>query len=278
MRKLISKINKFSKTGKISIIIIFLFIILAIFTPLVTSYSFRIPSGKPLEAPSLVHILGTDDLGIDIWAQICYGARVSLIVGLGTALLAGLGGSIIGILAGYFGGIIDKILMRTTDMMIVIPELPIMIVLAAFFGPSLINIIIVLSLFSWTMPARIVRSQILHLKEENYIIAAKSYGAGFFYLTYKHFIPHILPLIMVNIIRIVNKAVIAEASLAFLGLGDPTSKSWGIMLYYAMNFSGIYFTDFWKWWIISPLVAILTLVLAIAFISRDLEKVIDSKI
>jgi len=83
---------------------------------------------------------------------------------------------------------------------------------------------------------------------------------------------------MVSIIRIINKAVVAEASLAFLGLGDPTSKSWGIMLYYAMNFNGIYFTDFWKWWIISPLVAILALVLAVAFISRDLEKLIDSKI
>ncbi len=278
MKNIISKINKFSITGKISVIIIFIFIILAIFTPVITTYSYRIPSGGSLEAPSLTHILGTDDLGIDIWAQICYGARISLIVGLGTAFIAGLGGSIIGILAGYFGGIIDKILMRITDMIIVIPELPLMIVLAAFFGPSLVNIIIVLSLFSWTRPARIIRSQILHLKQENYIIAAKSYGAGFFYITYKHFIPHLLPLIMVSIIRIINKAVVAEASLAFLGLGDPTSKSWGIMLYYAMNFNGIYFTDFWKWWIISPLVAILALVLAVAFISRDLEKLIDSKI
>jgi len=128
------------------------------------------------------------------------------------------------------------------------------------------------------MPARIIRSQVLHLKEENYIIAAKSYGAGFLYITYKHFFPHLLPLIMVNIIRIVNRAIIAEASLAFLGLGDPTSKSWGIMLYYAMNFSGIYFTEFWKWWIISPLIAILVLVVAVAFVGRDLEKIVDSKI
>lgn len=278
MKKIISNLNKFSITGKIAVLIIFIFLILAIFTPIVTTYSYRVPSGSSLEAPSLTHILGTDDLGIDIWAQICYGARISLIVGLGTALLAGLGGSIFGMIAGYYGGIIDRVLMRVTDMIIVIPELPLMIVLAAFFGPSLINIIIVLSLFAWTRPARIIRSQILHLKQENYIKAAKSYGAGFFYITYKHFVPHILPLIMVNIIKIINKAVVAEASLAFLGLGDPTSKSWGIMLYYATNFSGIYFTEFWKWWVISPLVAILALVLAVAFISRDLEKIIDSKI
>lgn len=278
MKNILNTIKKFSITGKISIAVLALIIILAIFAPVFTEYYYRIPSGEAFEKPSLNHILGTDDLGIDIWSQICYGARISILVGIGTALLAGLGGSLIGILAGYFGGKTDKLLMRFTDMMIVIPDLPVMIVLAAFFGPSIINIIIVLSIFSWTMPARLIRSQILHLKEESYIRAAKSYGAGFFHLTYKHFFPHILPLIMVNVIKIVNKAVVAEAGLAFLGLGDPTSKSWGVMLYHGLNFDGIYFTDFWKWWIVSPLTAILILVLAVAFISRDMEKVIDTKI
>lgn len=278
MKNILNKIREFSVTGKISLFILLLIIITAIFAPLLTEFSYRLPSGEAFESPSFNHLLGTDDLGIDIWSQISYGARISLLVGIGTALLAGIGGTIIGVLAGYFGGKTDRVLMRFTDMMIVIPDLPVMIVLAAFFGSSIFNIIIVLSLFSWTIPARLVRSQILHLKEENYIKAAKSYGAGFFHITLKHFIPHILPLMMVNVIKIVNKAVIAEASLAFLGLGNPTSKSWGVMLYHGLNFNGIYFTDFWKWWILSPLIAILILVLSIAFISRDMERIIDTKI
>lgn len=278
MKRMLKKIRKFSWSGKLSLLIIFSILFIVIFTPYLTKYSYRIPSGEALEAPSNLHILGTDDLGIDLWSQICHGARISILVGLGTALLAGVGGSIIGMLSGYFGGIADKILMRFTDMMIALPDLPVMIVMGAFFGSSLKNIIIVLTLFSWTMPARLVRSKVIYLKEESYIKVARSYGAGFWYITYKHFIPHSFPLIMVSIIKLISKAIVFEASLSFLGLGDPTSKSWGLILHHALNFKGIYFTDYWKWWIISPLVAITSMVIAIAFISREFEKIIDTKI
>jgi peptide/nickel transport system permease protein len=278
MRNIIKKFEQFSITGKLAMTVVIFVMFLGVFANILAVHPHDVPSGKSLEPPSSSHWLGTDDLGIDLWAQVCSGARISIIVGFGTALLAGIGGSMIGIFSGYFGGITDKIIMRLTDIMIVLPDLPMMIVLGAFFGPSMKNIILVLALFSWTIPARIVRSKILSMKQEKYILAAKSYGAGFIYLTIKHFLPGILPLVMVSVIRLVSKAIVAEAGLSFLGLGDPTSKSWGLILNHAINFRGIYFTDYWKWWVVSPLVAITILVAAIAFISRDLEKVLNTKL
>ncbi|SHN85653.1 ABC transporter permease [Desulfitobacterium chlororespirans] len=238
----------------------------------------KIPSGNALEAPSLDHWLGTDDLGIDIFAQICHGAVISMLVGFSTALLAGIGGSSLGILAGYYGKWIDKLITGLCDVMMSIPQLPLMIVLGAFFGASLTNIVLVIALLSWVGPARTARSKVLAMRHENFIAAAKSYGAGFRHLAVKHFIPGLLPIISVGMIRIVSHAVVAEAGLSFLGLGDPLSKSWGIILNRSINFPGIYFTDFWKWWIMSPLAALLILVVAVAFISRDLEKIVNTKI
>ena len=280
MQSLKTKLQPLSKLtlmGKIGVVIFLLIIAMALFGNFLSPYPHNMPSGNALEAPSLKHWLGTDDLGIDIWAQICYGARISVSIGLSTALLAGIGGSIIGIIAGYFGKKTDKVIMRITDIIIVLPDLPVMIVLGAFFGPDIKNIIIVLSLFLWTFPARIIRSKVLSLKEEKYFLAAKSYGAGFKHLVLRHFIPHISPLIMISIIKIASRAIIAEASLAFLGLGDATSKSWGMILNRAINFKGIYFTDFWKWWVLSPVIAILLLIVSVGFISRDVEKILNSK-
>lgn len=278
MKKLTEIFKRFSFWGKTSSAVLMMVILVALFSPYLSSFTSQIPSGESLEPPGSRHWLGTDDLGIDLWAQICYGARVSIIIGFGTALLAGVGGSIAGIFSGYYGGITDKILMRITDMIIVLPDLPMMIVLGAFFGPSLKNIIIVLALFSWTGPARIVRSKVLSLKQAASVTAARSYGAGFWHLTMRHFLPAILSVVLVSMIRLVSRAVVAEAGLAFLGLGDPTSKSWGLILNHAINFSGIYFTDYWKWWMISPLAAITLLVIAVAFLAREMEKMVDTKL
>ena len=240
--------------------------------------SYRIPSGTSLEAPSLQHPFGTDDLGIDVLAQICHGAWVSLLVGLGSAALAGVGGSILGLLAGYSGMWVDKVICGLCDIMAVLPHLPLMIVLGAFFGPSMRNIILVIALLSWVGPARIARSEVLSMKHEKYIVASKSFGASFFHVLFKHLLPGLFPVITVSTIRIISRAIIAEAGLTFLGLGDPTSKSWGVILNRAMSFRGIYFTEFWKWWIIPPLLALILLVVSVALIGRDLEKITNRKL
>lgn len=274
---MITAYKKLTPSGRASIIAILIIVIAGILAGRLSVYPYNSPSGTALQPPDARHWLGTDDLGIDLWAQICYGARLSIIVGMGTALLAGIGGCLIGTISGYFGGLTDKIVMRVTDVMIVLPDLPMMIVIGAFFGPSIGNIILVLALFSWTASARIIRSKIMSVKQENYITAAKSYGAGFWHFALKHFFPVVLPIVAVSIIRLAGRAIVAEASLSFLGLGDPTSKSWGLILNHAMNFEGIYFTEFWKWWITAPLLAITIMVSAIAIFARDLEKFVNTK-
>ena len=272
------KTKDFSLPGKVSLAVILFVLLIAVLAPWIAIHPHNSASGPPLSPPGGGHPLGTDELGIDLWAQICYGARVSLLVGFGTALLAALGGGLAGIVSGYLGGWPDKVLMRLIDILIVLPDFPLMIVLAAFLGPSLFNIILVLALFSWVLPARIVRSQVLTLKEQSYIKSAQTYGAGVWYLIWKHFFPEVFPLVAVNMIRLTGRAIVAEAGLSFLGLGDPTSKSWGLIIHHATSFKGIYYTDFWKWWLLYPWLALTTIVISLAFVSRELERMADPRL
>ena len=274
----ISFVRNLTLAGKIALGLIIAVIILGLGAEVFSVYSPLAPSGETLESPSLRHWLGTDDLGVDLWAQICYVARISVLVGFGTALLAGVGGTVVGILSGYYGGRLDRIIMRIVDLSIALPDLPVMVLLGAFWGPSLYNIILALAVFSWSIPARTVRSQILAIKQEKYIAAARSYGADFFHLTLRHFGPGVSTLAAVGMIKVTGRAIVAEAGLSFLGLGDPTSRSWGLIMNHALNFKGIYFTEYWKWWITAPLLAITILVAAIAILARDGERLANAKV
>lgn len=267
-----------SGMGKGAIIVILMMVLLAIFAPLLTSLPPNVSSGPPLVPPGGKHLLGTDELGVDLWAMICHGARVSIAVGVGTALLAGLGGGLVGMLAALKGGWVDRVVMRVVDVMVALPSLPVMIVLAAFFGSSVTNIILVLAIVSWAMPARIVRSQGLVLKEQPYIKMASFYGASTWYMLRKHFLPELLPILAVSMIRLTSMAIIAEASLAFIGLGDPTSRSWGLIINHAINFRGIFFTDFWKWWLVYPWLMLTLLVTAFALLGRELERLAEPRV
>jgi peptide/nickel transport system permease protein len=265
-------------TGKIGLAILVLTAVMALLAPYLAVHSPFTASGETLQPPGNGHLLGTDNMGVDIWAQLCYGARISLYLGFATALLAGFGGSIIGIAAGYWGGKVDRVILSFIDIMLVLPRLPMIIFTAAFFGSSLENIIIVLVAFNWMGPARLVRSQVLSLREQDYILAAKSYGAKFWYMLRKHLIPELAPIIMVSMVRLASRGIVAEAGLAFLGLGDPSSKSWGMMIYYATNFRGIYFTPFWQWWLLYPWLAITILVVGFALVGRDMERSTDPRL
>lgn len=276
--ELLQKIKEFTLLGKASLLVILLIVLVAVLAPYMSVHPHNFSSGPPLTPPGGKHFLGTDELGVDLWAQICYGARVSLLVGFGTSLLAAFGGGLIGIVAGYLGGWLDRVIMRVTDLMIVLPDLPVMIVMAAFFGPSLLNIILVLVLFSWVFPARIVRSQVMMLKQQGYIKAAETYDAGAWYLIRRHFLPEVFPLIAVHMIRLAGRAIVAEAGLSFLGLGDPTSKSWGLIINHAISFKGIYYTNFWQWWLVYPWLALTLTVVSLAFISRELERMADPRL
>ncbi len=263
--------------GRASLLIIVLFCSMAVFAPWVTLHPADRGSGPALAGPGGGHILGTDDLGVDIWSMLAFGARTSLIVALAAACLAGLGGSIVGTAAGYQGGWWDTAVMRAADVLIILPELPVVIVFAAFLGPSLGNIILVLVGFSWTRPARIVRAQVLRLKEEPYIRMAGLYGASPLYLMVRHLLPEVLPIVLVQMVQLAGRAVVVEASLAFLGLGDPTNRSWGMMINQALDFPGIHFTPYWQWWLLPPALALAILVTALAFLARELEPMADPR-
>lgn len=277
MRRKIRHPGYLAAGGKAGLTVLVLVQMLAVAAPLVCRHSHRLTSGPALSAPGCDHWMGTDELGVDLWAQICFGARISLLVGAGTALLAGLGGALAGIVAGYLGGWTDRLLMRLIDIQLVLPDLPVMIVLAAFFGPGVGTLIAVLSAFSWVFTARIVRARVLSLKQRRYIQAAESYGAGALYLMRRHFLPEILPLASVGMIRLAGRAIVAEAGLSFLGLGDPTSRSWGLIIHNALSFQGIYYTNFWKWWLLFPWTALTLVVTSLALIGKDLEKTADPR-
>ncbi|AAL94400.1 ABC transporter permease [Fusobacterium nucleatum] len=257
---------------KLSYVFLFFILILAILPYFSFLKSGTIPSGTALLPPSKEHWFGTDDLGIDIFSEICYGAKNTIILSCSSALFAAIGGSVIGMVAGYFGGIFDEILLGIIDFFISVPDLLLMVVLGTFLGPSLRNIVFSIVLVSWIMPAKITRSQILRMKQENYIKIAKIYGAGFIHLFLWHFWKPFFSIIMISVIKLMNRAILAEAALSYLGLGDPLSKSWGMIITRAMDFPNIYLTEFWKWWLVYPVTFMVLMVLSIAIIGQKIER------
>lgn len=223
------------------------------------------------------HLLGTDDLSFDIWAQMCHGARISLFVGVTVALMATAIGGIVGIAAAYYSGWVDDTVMTISNIFQSVPDIVIIIILVSFWGQSTAIIIATITLFSWTSTARIIRSRALAQKELYYIKMAKSYKAGFFHIMKEHMFPELWPLWVTSFIKLVGRAVMMEATMSFLGLGDPTSKSWGVILNNALNYRGIYYTDYWKWWIVPPVLALILLVTALASICAEIERVTIKK-
>ena len=264
--------------GKISILFILLVFLVALVSILLPEAWYQEPSGSSLQKPDHTHLLGTDDLGVDLLAQIGHGATVSLTVGFGCTFLATGGGLFFGLLAGYYGKFLDKMLMGIGDVIITLPQLPLIIILGAYWGPSLKNIILIISLLSWIGPARAIRARVQSVGKEPYIIAAQSYGAKFFHIFKRHLFREVLPIVLVDAIRIFSHAIIAEAGLTFLGLGDPTSKSWGVILNRSLAFRGIFFTDFWKWWVLPPLIILTLFVIALALVGKNLEKMMNKKL
>jgi peptide/nickel transport system permease protein len=219
-------------------------------------------------------LLGTDFSGSDIFAQLLYGSQLSLVVGL---VATGIGvslGLVIGLLAGFLGKIVDEILMRFTDMMLVIPSLPLLIVLATVLGTSLTNIIIILGFLGWMGFARLVRSQVLSLRERPFIEAAKASGAGTGYILSKHIFPNIVGLTYVNLALSVPTAIVGEAALSFLGLGDPNAITWGHMLELASGNTG---TLAW-WWVIPPGLGIALLSLSFILVGYSLDELFNPKL
>jgi peptide/nickel transport system permease protein len=226
-----------------------------------------------LTPPNAQHVLGTDTLGRDVASRLLYGARVSLIVGLSAVLLAGALGIALGLLSGWYRGWVDDLVMRVGDVQLAFPVLVLAVAVLAVLGGSLANLIIVLGLTSWITYARIVRGEVLTLRERDFVAAARALGARDAWILRRHLLPNVLPPITVVATFSVARTIIAEASLSFLGLGIPAPEpSWGAMLDEGRN----YITTGW-WLALFPGLAILLLVLGINLVGDWLRDVLDPR-
>lgn len=223
-------------------------------------------------------VLGSDNIGRDLFAQLLWGSRVSLLVGFTATFIALAIGTIVGLVAGYFGGAVDEVLMRIVDVMMVLPGLPFMIALAAILGASIWNLVIVIAIVGWAGTARLIRSQVLSVKERQYIEAARASGAGSVYLMFRHILPNVLPLVFVVASTGIGGVIIAEASLSFLGLGDPHLASWGQMLYNAEQAGAASPLVMAWWWIIPPGVCIAALALAFILLGTALDEILNPRL
>lgn len=264
------------RLGLVGLALLIFYVLLAVLAPWIAPYNPKETVGAPLEPPSTKHLLGTDEMGRDILSLVIYGSRVSLLVGVLATLLAALIGSTIGIVSGYFGGLIDDLLMRLTDLFLVIPGLPFIIVLSVILGPSIWNIILVIAVISWPSVARLVRSETLSLKQRLFVQASRVAGAGDFYIITRHIFPNVLPIVAASIVLTITRAIILEAGLSFLGLGDPTKISWGTMLYFADRYGALLSSN--PYYIVAPGLALIGVGLAFVFISYGLDVVVNPRL
>lgn len=265
-----------NKMGMLGVAIVLFFAIMALFAPLIITHD---PSefgsiDEVLLSPSTKFLLGTDDVGRDIFSQLVVGSRVSMLIGLMAAGIAAGIGSLIGLVSGFSGGKLDELLMRFVDMLMAIPRLALMLVLAAIMGPSMWNIIIVIAILGWTSTSRVVRSQVLSVKERPFVEAARCLGASTPALIFHEIMPNVIPIMFAQTIMMVSNAIYSEAVLSFLGLGDPLHASWGMMLNFAFT-SGV-MTTAW-WWSIPPGLAIAILVLGFTFAGSALNEILNPR-
>ena len=215
-------------------------------------------------------ILGSDHVGRDTLSGVIWGSRVSLVVGFVAAILTLFIGLLVGLVAGYIGGKVDDAICRVIDLVLTLPVLPLMVILVATVGSGIWIIIGVIGLVWWTWTARIIRSQVLTLKERTYVEASRALGANNMHVISNHILPGVLPLLFANATTMIAFSILAEAGISFIGLGDPTKMSWGLMLFDAMNFGA--FVQFAWWIIIPPGLSIALVILAVFLIGQSMEK------
>jgi peptide/nickel transport system permease protein len=270
-----------NRMGQAGVGILGVFVLLGVFGPYLAPYDptviNRASDGSALRLmePSAAHPLGTTNLGRDVLSQVMAGARVSLLIGFLAAFIAVFIGLNIGLVSGYSGGWVDDVLMRLTDIAYGLPFLPFVLVLVFLAGPGLWSIALVISLLLWRSTARVIRSQVLSHKQRPYVESARAIGASDVRIMYYHILPNVLPLAFLYGSFSVAWAVIAEASISFLGFGDPSMTSWGQMLFNAYSAGAIRFA--W-WWVAPPGICIMLMVMSVFFIGRALEKMTNPEL
>ncbi|NWG18752.1 MAG: ABC transporter permease [Chloroflexi bacterium] len=269
--------NPMGMTGLIMLVTI---VLIALFAPWIAPYDPYRPVRARIDTiyapPGAGHLLGTDDAGKDVLSAFIYGARVSLIVGFTASFIAVAIGGMLGLVAGYYGGRIGGLLMRFTDIILVIPDLPLYVVLIALLGSNLWNIILAIALLSWTGTARLVYSQVLSVKERQFVLRARAIGAPDLHIMRRHILPMVLPLILAQNALVIAIAILSESTLAFLGLGDPSLISWGTMLNLAFGRGAI---SLGAWWaLLPPGLGIVWVVLGWTLLGHVVEQIVNPRL
>ncbi len=263
--------NKFALTG---LTVITLLIVVALFAPVISPYA---PSQQNvferLQAPSLTHVFGTDDLGRDVFTRMIFGARISLAVGFISVFIILIIGTFLGIISGYYGGKIDYIIMRFTDIVLCFPTFFLIILVIAFIEPNIYNVMIVIGVTSWPGLARLVRAEVLSLKEREFILVSKMMAISNIKIFFLHILPNIISPLMVYSSLAIGGAILTESALSFLGLGvQPPMPSWGQILTSGKDY--IYMA----WWLsLFPGIAILVTVLAFNLVGEAIRDIFDPK-
>jgi peptide/nickel transport system permease protein len=252
------------------------FILLALLAPVIAPYGLHEQVGPVYGRPSWSHPLGLDDGGVDMVTLLMWGARISLVVGFAATLVSIVIGGTVGLLAGYFGKTTDTVLMRITDYFLAIPDVPLMIVVAAIWGPSLFHIVVVIGVLLWTGTARVVRAQVKSVRERAYVKRARSLGAGNLRIVARHVLPQIAPLLIANTVLTIAVAVFDETALSFLGLGDPSRISLGKVIENAFQRTAI---SSGAWWaIVPPGAAVALLILSCSLLGRAMEDALNPRL
>ncbi|TCP50979.1 peptide/nickel transport system permease protein [Tamaricihabitans halophyticus] len=265
--------------GLIGLIVLAIIVLLAVLAPVLTNeadLNVTTTELPPRDPPSADAWLGTDRNGVSVLLLIWWGARVSLLIGFSAALLSVFIGTAVGILAAHFGGWPSTILMRLTDFFLVLPTLVLAIALAAVLPRGLGTIVLAIGVASWPTTARLVRAQTLTIEARPYIERSRALGAGHAHLIGKHVLPAVLPLVFANTTLVVANSIIAESTLSFLGVGDPSRPSWGGILQAAFS-SGAATQGAW-WYLLPPGIGIVIVVLCFTLCGRALETVLNPRL
>jgi len=237
-----------AKIGVVGLVLLVTLVIFVVFAPLIATHDPTINTPEKLLPPSTAHLFGTEMRGRDLFSMNLYAGQNSLFVGVVTATIVITISTIVGLMAGYFGGIVDEILMRVADVLMVLPRLPLLIVMAAIMDPGLPSIMFIIILLGWTRPARQIRAVTLSLKNYDYVESTKASGGGSFHIIFRHIFPNVSGIIIAHFVMEVVAIILLETGLSFLGFGDPLRVTWGQILFWAQK-HGAFSGGYWWWWV-----------------------------
>lgn len=259
------------------VVLVGIFLAVALLAPALAPYGLNKKPGDTFLHPSGRFLLGTDDLGHDIFSQVIWATRYSMTVAVLAASAAVVVGVLVGMLAGLLGGVVDTLAMRTVDFFLAVPGIPLAILITALAGPTEQVVIFVIALAGWPPIARTVRSQALTLRSRGFVQAAQGYGGGPLYVVRRHLAPAVAPVIAARWIDWAATAIFIESGLAFLGLGDPLHVSWGTILDRGARRQDLYFSNAWLWWILPAGLAITLAIVGFTLVGVGLEPVFNRR-